>query len=205
MAAGETFAGMRPDRVSGEGALVLIVGASGSGKDTLINWLRRKLGQRPDVLFVRRTVTRAADSGLEDHDTMSEAEFAAAEAAGRFAVTWNAHGLRYGLPAAVHDHMRGGGIAIANGSRKALPDIRVRFGNLRVIHLTVDTDVLAQRLAARSRESAAEIRARLDRAAMGHNLDPDDVELDNSGPIHITGNRVVSLLEGHFGRKTQTS
>jgi phosphonate metabolism protein PhnN/1,5-bisphosphokinase (PRPP-forming) len=205
MPAGEALAGMSSAGAPGEGALIVIVGASGSGKDTLINWLREKLETRPDILFVRRTVTRTADSGLEDHDTMSEADFGAAEAAGRFSVTWNAHGLRYGLPAAVHDHMRGGGIAIANGSRKALPDIRAQFGNLSVIHLTVDTDVLAERLAARGRESAAEIKGRLERAAMDHDIGPGDVELDNSGPIHIAGNRVVSLLEEHFGRKTHIS
>ena len=40
----------------------------------------------PDrVLFVRRIVTRAADSAAEEHDTMSPHDFAEAETAGAFA------------------------------------------------------------------------------------------------------------------------
>ena len=120
-------------------------------------------------------------------------------------MTWSAHGLRYGLPASLHDHVRGGGIAIANGSRRALPVIRERFVNLNIIHLTVDTDILAERLATRGRESTAGIKARLERAAMEYETGPGDVELDNSGPIHIAGNRVISLLEGQFGWKTPAS
>jgi ribose 1,5-bisphosphokinase len=179
----------------GEGALVLIVGPSGSGKDTLIGWLRQALGDRPEVLFVRRTVTRPADSGMEDHDAMSVAAFAKAEAEGAFAVTWDAHGLRYGLPASVHEHIAGGRIAIANGSRKALPEIRRRFSPLHVVQLTVKPEILAERLAARGRESAADIKARLERAGLDRHTDPGIVTLDNSGPIDVAGDRVCQLVD----------
>jgi len=191
------MAGARSDA----GVLVVIVGPSGSGKDTLISWLREKLEGRPEYLFVRRTVTREADADLEDHDTMSVAQFEAAAEAGRFAVTWTAHGLQYGLPASAHDHIRRGGVAIANGSRQALPAIRKRFSRLRVIHLTVDPDILAERLAVRGRESAGEVSARLDRAAIDHDLGPDVCEVDNSGSVEEAGNRILRLIDGYGQRQ----
>jgi phosphonate metabolism protein PhnN/1,5-bisphosphokinase (PRPP-forming) len=186
---------------TGEGALVVIVGPSGSGKDALINWLRDYLEGRSEFLFVRRTVTREADSSLEDHDTMSVAEFRMAEAAGHFAATWTAHGLHYGLPAIVHDHIGRGGVAIANGARRALPDLRERFERLHVVNVVVEPAVLAERLAARRRESAADIEARLKQAALQADAGPDVVDIDNSGPIDIAGRRVLAVLSKLTERK----
>ncbi len=179
---------------SGAGALVVIVGPSGSGKDTLIKWLRDNLEDRDEFLFVRRVVTREAVSGLEDHDTMSVAAFRASEAAGHFSVTWSAHGLHYGLPGSVHDHVRGGGVAIANGARRALPDLRARFDRLHVVNVVVEPAVLAERLAARGRESPADIEARLEQAALPADTGPDTISVDNSGPIDRAGQRVLAYL-----------
>lgn len=176
------------------GALVVIVGPSGSGKDTLIGWLRDRLAGQPEFLFVRRTVTRAVDRGSEDHQTLSPAAFEAAAADGQFAVTWEAHGLRYGLPVQVLDHVRQGGIAIANGSRKALPQLRDRFNRLAIVNLNVERAVLASRLAARGRESEADIDDRLDRAGLQPDPGPDCLSVDNSGPIARAGNVTLALI-----------
>ena len=54
--------------------LVLIVGPSGVGKDALISYCRSRLAGGEAVVFPRRTITRAAGDGSEDHDTVSEAE-----------------------------------------------------------------------------------------------------------------------------------
>ncbi len=183
-----------------QGAFVLIVGPSGSGKDTLIAWLRERLGDRPDVLFVRRTVTRHADAALEDHDSMDRDAFTRAEGEGAFAVTWQAHGLRYGLPAALLDHVGKGGIAIANGSRGTIPSLRERFPSLVVINLKVDSDILAARLAARGRESAEDIAERLARAEQAWDLGDNAVTIDNSGPIARAGEAVIAHLRGLGGR-----
>ncbi len=177
------------------GQLVLIVGPSGSGKDTLMAWLRERLSNRQDVLFVRRTVTRRADAALEDHRTMSPEEFLKAEAEGRFAVTWHAHGLQYALPAAVLDHVKRGGIAIANGSRKAIGDIEREFGNVLAIHLTVEPDILRGRLQRRGRESPEEIEKRLERAKIDAKPIAEGHEIDNSGPIEEAGMKVLRLID----------
>ncbi|PTE15847.1 phosphonate metabolism protein/1,5-bisphosphokinase (PRPP-forming) PhnN [Pseudogemmobacter blasticus] len=135
-----------------------IVGPSGAGKDTLI---AGALAARPDLRRVRRVITRPAAAGGEDFEGVSEAEFARRRDAGEFALHWPAHGLHYGIPRAQID---GPGDAIFNGSRAALRAARTVLPDLRVIVITAPDAVLAERLAARGRESAADIQARLARA-----------------------------------------
>jgi ribose 1,5-bisphosphokinase len=136
-----------------------IVGPSGAGKDTLI---AGAVMARPDLHLVRRVITRPTEAGGEDFDGVTTAEFALRQAQGDFALTWQAHGLSYGIP---KDQVSGPGPVLFNGSRVALPQAAKVFPSLRVILITAPDIVLAARLAARGRESAEDIRARLTRAA----------------------------------------
>lgn len=177
------------------GTLIVVLGPSGSGKDTIIDFARETLRGRSDVLFVRRVVTRDAAVQAEDHDTLDEAAFLAAEQAGAFAFTWKAHGLSYGLPSSMDGHLALGGIAIANGSRATLPDLRRRYPTLVPVTLAVAPDVLAARIAARGRESEAEIAARLQRAERFALDTPDLTIIDNNGAPEIAGRAFVRLIE----------
>lgn len=183
---------------AGRGCFIAIVGPSGAGKDTLITWLKQRLDAIDDVLFVRRSVTRDADAGSEDHASLDRNAFAAEEGAGRFAVCWDAHGLRYGIPAEALRHVEKGGIAIANGSRRALGDIERTFGRLLVVSLTVDRHVLAERLARRGRETADEIEKRLARSTEKLPECRRIVEIDNSGPVEQAGLAFLDLLRDEF-------
>jgi phosphonate metabolism protein PhnN/1,5-bisphosphokinase (PRPP-forming) len=136
-----------------------VIGPSGAGKDTLIAGAMRA---RPDLRLVRRVITRPTKAGGEDFDGVSAEDFAARKAAGDFALDWQAHGLCYGIPRA---QVQGPGDVIFNGSRAALKAARQAFPGLRVILVTAPDAVLAARLAARGRETEAEIRARLARAS----------------------------------------
>ena len=57
----------------GPGRLVLVVGPSGAGKDTLLDLARAMLRNDASVVFSRRVVTRAAAG--EPHDTMDPDAF----------------------------------------------------------------------------------------------------------------------------------
>ena len=142
------------------GRLVAIVGPSGAGKDTLMAALA---AARPDIALVRRAITRPAEAGGEDHIPMTEAEFDAARANGAFMVDWAAHGLRYGIPKTALDDVARGRLVVFNGSRAALAAARQVFPALEVVMITAPAPVLAARLAARGRESLAQITARLER------------------------------------------
>jgi ribose 1,5-bisphosphokinase len=135
-----------------------VVGPSGAGKDTLI---AGALAARPDLRLVRRVITRPTEAGGEDFEGVTEAEFADRLARGEFALHWQAHGLCYGIP---KDQLDGPGDVIFNGSRAALPDAVRQLPGLRVILVTAPVATLAARLAARGRETEADILQRLSRA-----------------------------------------
>ena len=76
------------------GHLIAIVGPSGVGKDSLIEGVRNRL---PQVHFMQRIITRAADAGGESHRAVTAEEFAALRQAGDLLFDWQAHGLEYGI------------------------------------------------------------------------------------------------------------
>ncbi|MDI3337880.1 phosphonate metabolism protein/1,5-bisphosphokinase (PRPP-forming) PhnN [Defluviimonas aestuarii] len=150
------------------GQLVALVGPSGSGKDTLLAGLARAC---PDLHVARRTISRPASAETEPYESVIPEQFAALRADGAFALHWQAHGLFYGIRHRELVPLQDGRVVIFNGSRRALPGIIAYQPDVRVITVTVPPDLLAARLAARGREDADEIAARLKRtdlALAGH-------------------------------------
>ena len=175
------------------GVFVAVVGPSGAGKDTLIAYARERLAH-DGIDFVRRVITREADAASEDHDTLADAAFDEAVAHGAFALSWAAHGLKYGIPASVDQSIAGGRVAVANVSRGAIPGLMERYGNVTVVEITARPEILADRLAARGRESRGEVLARLARAARLEPAGASLVRIDNSGSREEAGERLVALL-----------
>ena len=103
---------------------MLVVGPSGAGKDTLIGIARDACAQERRIVFPRRLVNREA-SASEDHDTFDEEAFLAGEAAGRYPLSWRAHGLCYALPPAIVDAVREGCVVVSNVSRAVIPMARI--------------------------------------------------------------------------------
>lgn len=150
---------------TGRGHLVLIVGPSGAGKDTLMEAARALLGDDPRFHFARRLVTRPALAGAEDHDSCDETSFREREGSGRFLLSWRAHGLSYAVPRAECTALDAGRTVVANVSRGVLAEAERLERKVAVIEITAPVAVLARRLAARGRESEAEIADRLAREA----------------------------------------
>lgn len=185
-----------PTEASGHcsGRMVAVVGPSGAGKDTLMAYAARVFEDREDVVFVRRIITRDTAAGGEDHDGVSEAEFEALEQAGRFAVSWAAHGLRYGIPSETRDAVEKGRTVIANGSRSALSLFKAAYPSLIVINVTARPEVLASRLEQRGRESRQEILRRLERSSLLVEGDYRVITIDNSGSVEEAGRAMVEAL-----------
>lgn len=176
------------------GVFIAVVGPSGAGKDTVIAYARQHFAQDDTVEFVRRVITRPSDGATEDHDTLEDAAFVEAATEGAFALSWEAHGLKYGIPASVDEAIANGHIAVANGSRNAIPALRERYENVAVVEITAAPEILAERLAARGRESRGEVMARLARTVKVELTGPGISTIDNSGPKEIAGEQLVAII-----------
>lgn len=180
------------------GRFVLVVGPSGAGKDTLIALARAACEDDPGIVFPRRVVTRPV-SAFEDHDSLSEESFVRAQRQGRFALSWAAHGHRYGIPAGVEGDLRAGRTAVCNVSRTVVGAAARRW-RVAVVLVTAPPEVLAGRLASRSRASDGLAAARLKRtAALDSGMLPDFV-IDNVGAPEEGARQLLAAIRGAAAR-----
>ncbi len=192
----ESYVNRRP------GTFFAVVGPSGAGKDSLLRFAESAVAGA--VFFPRRVVTRPANPTSEDHDVLTPAQFDAVRAAGEFALSWQAHGLSYGVPKSVDDAITRGVCVACNISRAAIDQAGARYSNVEVVLITAPADVLARRLAARGREKGASIERRL---ARGYYALPEGHEvhcIENAGALEAAGSALVELLmNGAVGRGLQ--
>ena len=178
----------------GRGTLFLVVGPSGAGKDSLLAGARAALAEDPRFVFPRRVITRPADAGGEDHQAVTDAEFEALRARGAFALWWDAHGLRYGVPKTIEADLASGRNVVVNVSRGAVDEARDRLAPVVVLSVTVPEAALRARLTARGRETPAEIEKRVARAMAYELKGPDVVEIDNGGALDDAVTAFVAVL-----------
>ncbi len=173
------------------------MGPSGSGKDSLIEAAREPLRARHCEVG-RRVITRSAESVGEDAIEVSRDEFVRRRRQGDFALSWQAHGLDYGIPARIDQWLNDGRDVLVNGSRGHLAEAQQRYPTLLPVLLTVEDEVLRERLLRRGRESSADIEARLHRnalfAADDSRGDTKIQRLDNSGDLAVTVANLLKLL-----------
>lgn len=160
----------------GPGRLVLVVGPSGAGKDTLIGLVQAACAD-DSIVFPQRVVTREASS-FENNEAVSPMLFGQMLAHGDFAFQWEAHGLRYGVPSSIVDDVKAGRAVIVNASRTIIEFARRSYANVTVVSVTAPPDVLAKRLAARARPSDGQIDDRLRRTVVAA---VPDVIINNVG------------------------
>ena len=168
--------------------LVLVVGPSGAGKDTVLGLARTALAGDRRFRFVRRVITRPADPDNENHEAVSEAAFAMR----RFALQWQAHGLHYGIPLDVTGDLARGVVVVANVSRAVIAEAAAKFP-VRVIVVTASPAVLQRRLTQRGRETADDVAERMARQIPI----PDHIAIDtvvNDATPEQAADRFVAAL-----------
>ncbi|MGR7995199.1 phosphonate metabolism protein/1,5-bisphosphokinase (PRPP-forming) PhnN [Xanthobacter sp. ZOL 2024] len=183
-----------------QGTLFLVVGPSGAGKDSLMDRARAHFGGDANWLFARRMVTRPAGAGGEDHIPITPEDFARMREEGAFLSSWDAHGLSYGLPLSLMADLAAGRNVVANVSRTVLSQIARRVPQTLVVHVTAPAAVLAQRLAARGRETAQDIAARLTREVKALPSELEIVTVVNDGSLEEGARRFIACLEAGRAR-----
>jgi ribose 1,5-bisphosphokinase len=178
-----------PDAI-GPGRLILVVGPSGAGKDTLLGIARTTCAEDANIVFPRRVVTREASSA-EDNAQLSPDDFRQALVRGDFAMHWEAHGHSYGLPRAIDDDVRAGRSVVVNASRTVIDAARRAYANVAVIAITAPPEVLAERLKMRARSSDGKVEQRLGRAV---DTAAPDVTILNVGRPEDHARRLVRAI-----------
>jgi ribose 1,5-bisphosphokinase len=169
--------------------LFYLMGASGTGKDSLLHYLRCHLSPESRVQLPQRWITRPADAGGEDHIALSTAEFQRRLAAGEFAMHWQSHGFHYAIGSEIDNWLSQDFHVVINGSRHYLETARALYPQIQPVLIRVSHHTLFERLTHRGRENAEEIEQRLQRAEAldQHLTDHDLLVIDNDGPLAVAG------------------
>jgi ribose 1,5-bisphosphokinase len=178
----------------GPGRLVLVVGPSGAGKDTLLGLAKAACADDPDMVFARRAITREATAS-EDNEELSPAAFREALERGAFAVNWEAHGHCYALSRVIDDDIRAGRTVIANVSRTVIGAMRRAYADVVVIAITAPPEILAKRLASRGRSSDGKIEQRLGRMVDDDSAKPD-VTIVNMSSAEYHARQLMRIIKG---------
>jgi len=182
-----------------EARLVYVVGASGSGKDSLMRYARARLDHDPAIVFAHRYITRPADAGGENHLALTVEEFEARRRAGLFALHWRSHGHAYGIGIEIDQWLAMGITVVVNGSRAYLTEARQRYPALLPVWIEVTPEVLRQRLLARGRESPHEIEQRLLRhRTLSEHLTAGEV-IRNDGLLDEAGEALITFIRRYRG------
>jgi ribose 1,5-bisphosphokinase len=189
---GPTISADRPVAI-GPGRLVLVVGPSGAGKDTLLGLAKIACAGVRNIVFPRRAVTREA-SQAEDNEQLSPDAFRQAVARDEFAMHWEAHGHRYGLRRAIEDDICHGRTVVVNVSRTVVDALRRAYADVVVIAVTAPPEILAERLAIRARGSDGRIEQRLGRAVDETGV--PDITIHNVGNAQEHAERLVRIVKG---------
>lgn len=180
------------------GILLYVIGASGSGKDSLMQHARASLAQDINVVFSHRYITRPSDAGGENHVALSEDEFESRVTQKLFPLHWHSHGLRYGIGCELNHWLAKGLTVVLNGSRGYLHEASRRYPELVPVLIEVSPKVLRERLLARGRESADEIDSRLQRGGEFDSLQHGKLlRFRNDLPLASTGPEFVELIRSH--------
>ncbi len=199
------------------GTLIYLMGASGSGKDSLLRYAREHLEHESGLCFAHRYITRPADAGGENHIALSATEFQSRLRARLFALHWQSHDLHYGIGLEINQWLARGLTVVLNGSRAHLAKARQLYPELLPVWVEVSPETLRQRLQQRGREDAGTIERRLQRnqhvpsaasgnahgtadshagtdAATTHTWPSGGHVIVNEGPLDEAGAQLVSLI-----------
>lgn len=182
------------------GQLFYLMGPSGAGKDSLIDYARQHISDQDRFKFVRRQITRPAIPDYNSHDNyLSHSEFERQQAGGNFAMSWKRHGIFYGITYEINSWLKAGKHIVINGSRHHYPEALKSYPELYAIWINAEPDTLRQRLQKRGRETPDKIEERMQSVSMFNLPDPNSSGnfsiIENNGPLAKAGELFLKILQ----------
>jgi len=176
------------------GTLFLVVGSSGSGKDSLIHGLLNKYPSNLRQLhIVKRYITRPP-SETEQNYSVTVNEFKNLESQKKFALKWHIYGLDYGVPIEIDSWLKEGHPVIVNVSRTIAKEARDKYKNIKIIFIEVPFEITLQRVQERGRESGDLLDERIERARTFQKFPEADFVVDNSGELELAINQLLDYV-----------
>ncbi len=177
------------------GALFLIVGNSGSGKDSIISGAVKKYPPylKKKIHLTRRYITRPS-SETEDNYSVTPEEFREMELQEKFSLKWHIYSLDYGVPIEIDDWLKKGHPVIVNVSRTIVEEARDIYENLKVVFIEVPFEITLQRIKDRGRETEALLNVRIERAKTHQKFPSADFVVNNSGDLNSAIDQFLNYM-----------
>lgn len=179
----------------GSGQLFYVMGASGAGKDTVLEYARRNLPPASQVLFAHRYITRPMDYGAENHIALTDDEYTLRLHNCCFIMNWQSHGFSYGIGTEIANWLYNGLSVVVSGSREYFKTALVQFPGIKPILITASQDTICKRLVQRGREDIEKIRMRLVRNNRFTSMHKEKIYLlENEGEPYMAGNELIRII-----------
>lgn len=176
------------------GPLFLVVGNSGSGKDSIITGIIKAYPSRLKRIYAPKRFITRPPSKTEKNITITIEEFQKMEEKGTFALTWHIYKLYYGIPIEIEDWLKEGNPVLLNVSRTIVEKARKIYENLKVVFIYVPLEITVDRLKDRGRETLGLLQERIERAKNNQLFPEADLVIDNSGKLDDAINQCLDFI-----------
>ena len=177
--------------------LFYVMGASGVGKDSLLDYARKYSTANDGYVFAHRYITRPANSGGENHIALTKEEFQQRVQHHCFVMSWQSHGNGYGIGSEINQWLQQGLNVVVNGSRAYFNTAIEKYPSMVPVLITADNHHLLARLTKRGRESQEDIEKRVQTNESIERIvkHPSLVIIENNSELAVAGNAFIKLLK----------
>lgn len=176
------------------GLLILVVGNSGSGKDSIMKGVKERYPtELKNFCLTQRYITRPT-SDTEDNLAVTPKQFKLMSRQGRFALEWYIYGLDYGVPIEIDDWLKKGHHVLVNVSRSIVKNAREIYKNIMVVFIEVPLEISLKRVKERARETGKRLEDRIERARKNQSFPEADFTIDNSGDLEDAINKFLNYV-----------
>ncbi|MHA1519256.1 MAG: hypothetical protein ACTSRK_03645 [Promethearchaeota archaeon] len=191
------------DGPSTSGVLFLVVGNSGSGKDSVIAGVKSMWNLNnpmlPSIKVPKRFITRPSHES-EDFVSITSEDFKIMKDEDKFAFWWHIYELDYGVPASIFDWLKEGSFVLVNVSRNIISQVKYQIPKTQIVFVKVPFEVTKARILSRGRENPDDpvFQARIERARDRQNLPEADIVIDNTGDLEIAVSDLAEKLRQYL-------